>query len=155
MLYVKDKKRYTKNQIKRMGIKDPLKFWFKVLIETHPEYNIYTQGVKDTWTENDAIVYEIYDLEWSSLESAQNKLKVKLTKEIQEHINNTVKNLWYDSENNIAKYLTEWNPFEPECRKISLWIWNTWVSAITIMRDIKDGKASIPKNIIDELPVYK
>jgi hypothetical protein len=81
--------------------------------------------------------------------------KVKATEqEIQNHINEVVKDLGYDDENSIAKYLVSGNPFYDECSAISLWIGNVWVTAFTIQQEVLAGTREEPEDIIAELPIY-
>ena len=79
---------------------------------------------------------------------------IEMEKEIQKHINSVVKAQGYDNENSIAKYLVEGNPFEDECKALSLWIGNVWITAHNIMNDVNSGSRGIPDDIIAELPVY-
>jgi hypothetical protein len=81
--------------------------------------------------------------------------KVKATEqEIQNHINEVVKDLGYDDENSISKYLVSGNPFYDECSDISLWIGTVWVTAFTIQQQVLAGTREEPEDIISELPIY-
>ena len=91
----------------------------------------------------------------SRLEQVRLKVKAETAeKEVQKHINKTIKGLGYDDENSIAKYLVSGNPFYDECSSISLWIGSVWVTAFTIQQEVLAGTRSEPDDIISELPVY-
>ena len=73
---------------------------------------------------------------------------------IQAHINSVVKAKGYDSENSIAKYLVEGNPFYLECKAISLWIGSVWVYSHQVQADVMAGTRTMPtiEELLAELP---
>ena len=98
--------------------------------------------------------YQVVDIPQKELMEAKAK---ELERDVQAHINTTVKDRGYDDENSIAKYLVEGNPFEPECKKISLWIGNVWTYTHQVQADIQTGTREIPtaEELIAELPTLE
>ena len=75
-------------------------------------------------------------------------MKDTAEREVQKLINQTVKNLGYDDENSIAKYLVVGNAFYGECKKISLWIGSVWVAT-------HNSTAATVEELIASLPAYE
>lgn len=78
MLCVKNNKRYTTNQLSRMGITDPFKQGVSVLATTKPFYNKHTHKAIDVGTENNSIVWEIVPLSDSEKEIKRAEAKEAL-----------------------------------------------------------------------------
>ena len=78
------------------------------------------------------------------------------TIKVQQHIDATAVSLGYDDANSIAKYLVDGNPFEPECKAISLWIAAVWVFVRQVQSDVLAGERVFPtaEVLIGELPKY-
>lgn len=93
-------------------------------------------------------------LKSADTEVLQSIAMAKAEATVQKHINTTIKDLGYDDENSIAKYLVEGNPFYDECAAISIWIGNVWVYAHQVQADIVVGNRTMPtiEELIEELP---
>lgn len=78
MLYVKNNKRYTINQLSRMGIKDPFNHGINVLNTAKPAYDKNTHKAVDIGTENDSILWEIIPLSASEKEAKLKEAKEAL-----------------------------------------------------------------------------
>lgn len=80
----------------------------------------------------------------------------ELERAVEAYINSTIVAIGYNSQDSIAKYLVEGNPFEPECKKISLWIGSVWKYTHTVQADVKAKTRVMPttEEIIEELPEY-
>lgn len=75
-------------------------------------------------------------------------MKDTAEREVQKLINKTVKNLGYDDENSIAKYLVEGNVYYKECSRLSLWIGLVWETA-------NASTAMTLEELFDELPKWE
>ena len=73
---------------------------------------------------------------------------------IENHINETVKAKGYNSQDSIAKYLVQGNPFYDECTAISLWIGSVWVYSHQVQADVMANTRAMPtiEELIAELP---
>jgi len=80
MLYVKNNKRYTINQLGRLGIKDPIKHGVSVLGTAKPTYDRNTHKAVDAGTENNNIFWEIVPLSASEKEAKLKEAKEELKK---------------------------------------------------------------------------
>lgn len=81
--------------------------------------------------------------------------KAVVEQAVQGHIETVVTGLGYDSENSIAKYLVEGNPFYVECRAISLWIGAVWTKVHEVQADVlAGGDEPTLEELIASLPVY-
>lgn len=64
---------------------------------------------------------------------------------VQNHINTTIKDLGYDDENSIAKYLVPTNKYYTQCSAISVWVGDVWTIA-------NASQATTLEELLAELP---
>ncbi len=97
---------------------------------------------------------EVFASPLSAEEIFKNKI-IEVEQAIQAHIVTVVTSFGYDSENSIAKYLVDGNPFYLECKAISLWIGAVWVKVHeTQLSVLAGGDEPTIEELIALLPIY-
>jgi hypothetical protein len=154
MIYTKDNKRYPRNMLNKLGIVQPLEEGFSLLNMEQPMFNAETHKLKPTPSSNMECYWEVVELCEIDKEVMFEAEVKKREKYIDEHIRKEIQAKGYGSEDSIAKYLVDGNPYYEEAKTISLWIGNIWATLYTMMTDVKLGKRPIPSytEMIDELP---
>lgn len=157
MIYVRDERRYTLNQLKKMGVQDPLNSGFKVLQNIVPEYNRFTHKIVDSGdTLDGAIVYSILELTLVEQKAMMDDYAKEIIAEVDKKIDQVIVTIkGYTTRDSIAKYLIVGLPFYEECKAMSEWIAACYVHCFTIQTQVAQGEISLPtvQEILDGLPV--
>lgn len=155
--FTKDNRRFTSNQLSKMGVTDPIRVGFKVLQDVQPSYDPFKQKLVDTGaTLDDAIVYKVVELTMPEIAvkiTAHSKIIVTAVDKYMDKAITTIKG--YDTRDSIGKFLVLGNPFYDECSKISLWIANCYGACYALQAAVASGEAEVPsvQDAIDALPV--
>lgn len=156
MIYVKNNKRYTVNQLRKMGVVEPLKVGFSILQNVEPTYNRFTEKLVDTnGTVDNAIVYEIVPLSLEEKVAVMTQHAKDIVSEVDRFMDKAIVTIkGYDSRDSIGKFLVQGNPFYGECSKIAIWVANCYATCFTIQAAITTGKREIPtvQEVVDSLP---
>lgn len=148
---------FSTNELKRMGIVEPLKFGFTVLVDEIPEYNFITEkAVFSGEVVDSKKVYNIVQLEGEELATNIAKYASRLVREVDMYMDFVIRNKkGYETRDSIGKYLVTESPFYEECKKISLWISNCYLTLYAIEDKVKKGERSIPtvNKVLNLLPV--
>jgi len=106
------------------------------------------------YTEQEELAADLKEAEY--LQHAFKRNAKIAESKVQEHITEVVTKLGYNSEDSIAKYLVDGNPFYTECKTISLWIGSVWVKVHEIQAAVMGGGVEPTlEELIALLPVYK
>lgn len=130
-------------------------FGYLPVIGIEPEYDRLTHRVANVsyvvGTNEVIKTYEVVAIPQEEIIATTVKA---MEEAIETHINTTVKAKGYNSQDSIAKYLVSGNPFEPECKAISLWIGSVWIYAHQVQADVLAGTRTMPtlEELIAELP---
>ena len=130
-------------------------FGYLPIVGSEPEYDRATQRIGNvSYTVGTNEVIKTYEVVAIPQEEIIATLAKAMEEGIESHINETVRAKGYNSQDSIAKYLVSGNPFESECRAISLWIGNVWVYAHQVQADVLAGTREMPslEELIAELP---
>ena len=157
MEYCRENVVFTTNELKRMGIVEPLKFGFTVLVDEKPTYNYITEKAVFTGEIVDSKkVYNVVQLEGDELTENITKYSKRLVMEVDAYMDFVISNKkGYETRDSIGKYLVVENPFYEECKKISLWISNCYLKLYAIEAEVKEGTRGIPtvNEVLNLLPI--
>ena len=182
MEYFKDGTEFTLREVKaihrNVSFKSPTQLGYTSILPTpKPTTGELEQAVKDgttidelsnrvrawkvvdmfsDYTNDEGVVVTKAEQEAEYLAKKMQDKAKSAEQAVQTHINTTVKDLGYDDENSIAKYLVADNPFYTECKAISLWIGSVWVYLHTVQADVLASNRTEPtiEELIEELPKY-
>ena len=106
MIYVKNNKRYTVNQLRKMGVVEPLKVGFSILQNVQPTYNRFTEKLVDTnGTVDNAIVYEIVPLSLEEKVAVMSQHSKDIVSEVDKFMDKAIITIkGYDSRDSIGKF---------------------------------------------------
>ena len=177
-MYYKDNQLYTESEIKALNpntsfpapfvAPDGYTVVFDVPSPTVGELQVvYQDGTEIDSKGNRVIKWSVKDMfsdtedktkaeqEAEYMAKKMQDLAKAMEQGIENHINETVKAKGYNSQDSIAKYLVSGNPFEPECKAISLWIGSVWVYSHQVQTEVVNGIRPMPaiEELITELPV--
>ena len=130
---------------------------YYLVVGTQPAIDTATQRIGQvTYTFTGTQVVKTYEVVDITIEEQMAKVKVSVEQAIEQHINDQCKELGYDNENSISKYLVVGNDFYDECSKLSLWIGSVWTKSHSIEAEVAAGTIPMPtiKEVIAELPAY-
>ena len=131
-------------------------FGYLPIIGSEPEYDRATHRVANVSyvvsVDGVVKVYEVVAIPQEEIIATTVKV---MEEAIETHINTIVKAKGYNSQDSIAKYLVEGNPFYDECTAISLWIGSVWVYSHQVQADVMSGVRAEPtaEELLSELPV--
>ena len=114
-------------------------------------------SVKDMfsdYTKEEGVVVTKAQQEAEYMAKKMQDLAKAMEQGIETHINSVVQARGYNSQDSIAKYLVQGNPFYDECTAISLWIGSVWVYSHQVQADVMAGTRATPslEELIAELP---
>lgn len=125
------------------------------IIGSEPEYDRATHRVANvSYVVGANEVLKVYEVVAIPQEEIIATTVKAMEEGIETHINTTVKAKGYNSQDSIAKYLVQGNPFYDECTTISLWIGSVWVYSHQVQADVMAGTRVMPtiEELIAELP---
>lgn len=157
MLYTRNEVRYTENQLRKMGVTDPLKSGFNVLKNIVPEYDRFTQKVVDSGdTLDGAIVYTVEELTDTELATVIASHTKDILAAVDSRIDKTIITIkGYDNRDAIGKYLVPGTMFYDECKAMSEWISACYVYCYQLQMQVAAGEIELPSvtEAIAGLPV--
>jgi len=116
-----------------------------------------TKGINQTTIASDVVMVEgVPTITKSYVDLPEATILKKMEQSVESYIDDTVKALGYNSQDSIAKYLVQGNPFYNECTAISLWIGSIWTYVVQVEADVKAGTRTQPTidELLEELPDY-
>lgn len=163
MVYVKDNKRYTVNQLRRMGITSPLNSGFEKLRDIRPTYDNSKYKLVDKGTENNSIVWETVELTENEKMIYLDVLTTRYEDAIQNHLDSVARETKWDNmqsaracagitligtETDIEKAIHD------DAVTLSRWYLKVWAYCYQELDKIKAGTREIPtvEAFIAELP---
>lgn len=126
------------------------------IVGSEPEYDRLTHRIGNvSYVVNTDGVVKVYEVVAIPQEEIIATTVKAMEEAIEAHINTTVKAKGYNSQDSIAKYLVDGNPFYTECKAISLWIGSVWAYLHQVQADVMSGVRAEPtaEELISELPV--